>query len=167
MFRPAVLTVLRSARLVTQRAPLSRFPVALTTSRALRAYSITTSGEKAPLQVDSLSTREYHRISDEYMENLFEQLEYISEDFPEASVEVEYSQGVLQLDVPPLGSYVINKQPPNKQIWISSPVSGPDRFDPIDGNWISLRTKRSLGEVITEELRESPALQDDLILEGV
>ena len=24
---------------------------------------------------------------------------------------------------------MINKQPPNKQIWLSSPVSGPKRFD--------------------------------------
>lgn len=30
---------------------------------------------------------------------------------------------------PTQGSYVINKQPPNKQIWLSSPVSGPKRYD--------------------------------------
>jgi frataxin len=27
------------------------------------------------------------------------------------------------------GTYVINKQPPNKQIWLSSPLSGPKRYD--------------------------------------
>ena len=28
-----------------------------------------------------------------------------------------------------LGTYVINKQSPNRQIWLSSPVSGPKRYD--------------------------------------
>lgn len=37
--------------------------------------------------------------------------------------------GVLEVSLPPSGTYVINKQPPNKQIWLSSPVSGPKRYD--------------------------------------
>ncbi len=37
--------------------------------------------------------------------------------------------GVLNLDFPPAGTYVFNKQPPNKQIWLSSPISGPKRYD--------------------------------------
>lgn len=36
--------------------------------------------------------------------------------------------GVLTLTTP-RGTYILNKQPPNKQIWLSSPVSGPKRFD--------------------------------------
>ena len=31
------------------------------------------------------------------------------------------------------GTYVINKQTPNKQLWLSSPVSGPARFDLVGG----------------------------------
>ena len=30
---------------------------------------------------------------------------------------------------PNVGTYVINKQTPNKQIWLSSPISGPKRYD--------------------------------------
>ncbi|KAL8636792.1 MAG: hypothetical protein Q9228_005856 [Teloschistes exilis] len=37
--------------------------------------------------------------------------------------------GVLTLAFPPIGTYVLNKQPPNKQIWLSSPKSGPKRYD--------------------------------------
>lgn len=37
--------------------------------------------------------------------------------------------GVLNLDFSPAGTYVFNKQPPNKQIWLSSPISGPKRYD--------------------------------------
>jgi len=41
--------------------------------------------------------------------------------------------GVLTLSFPPSGTYVLNKQPPNRQIWLSSPVSGPKRFDYVEG----------------------------------
>lgn len=34
----------------------------------------------------------------------------------------------MTLSIPPHGTYVLNKQPPNQQIWISSPISGPCRF---------------------------------------
>jgi frataxin len=37
--------------------------------------------------------------------------------------------GVLSITVDGVGEYVLNKQPPAKQIWLSSPVSGPKRFD--------------------------------------
>lgn len=38
-------------------------------------------------------------------------------------------QGVLTVALGDLGTYVINKQTPNRQIWMSSPVSGPMRYD--------------------------------------
>ncbi|GAC96019.1 hypothetical protein PHSY_003598 [Pseudozyma hubeiensis SY62] len=37
--------------------------------------------------------------------------------------------GVMNLRCGVHGTWVINKQPPNKQIWLSSPKSGPKRFD--------------------------------------
>jgi frataxin len=60
---------------------------------------------------------------------------------------------------------VLNKQPPNKQIWLSSPVSGPKRFDWVvsgesmhekegsgEGDWVYLRDGTSLTDVIRKEL---------------
>ena len=73
--------------------------------------------------------------------------------------------GVLNLTIPPNGSYVLNKQPPNKQIWLSSPISGPKRFDWTMqgesmhqkegggvGEWVYLRDGTSLTEVLRKEL---------------
>ena len=40
--------------------------------------------------------------------------------------------GVLTLSTPH-GTYVLNKQPHNKQIWLSSPISGPKRYDWVLG----------------------------------
>jgi frataxin len=69
---------------------------------------------------------------------------------------------------------VINKQPPNRQIWLSSPVSGPKRYDwvissdsqshkhdsTIDsgddgstgGKWIYLRDGSLLSDLLRKEL---------------
>ena len=90
------------------------------------------------------------------MDNLVDSLsELIEEDAaPLSGCDCDYSvrrafngrlirqSGVLTLDAGDAGTYVINKQPPNKQIWLSSPkrrvgvlalplmpFSGPKRYD--------------------------------------
>lgn len=100
-----------------------------------------------------MSINEYHHFADEFMEGLLDQLELLGEEYPQ--IDVEYSQGVMTLEIEPLGTYVINKQPPNKQIWISSPESGPDRFDKIGGEWISLRTGENLATLLGREVGET------------
>jgi frataxin len=72
---------------------------------------------------------------------------------------------VLTLKFPPNGTYVINKQPPNKQIWLSSPITGPKRYDYAvwsegqdskegtgAGAWVYLRDGTTLGELLETEL---------------
>lgn len=74
--------------------------------------------------------------------------------------------GVLTLTLPPNGTYVLNKQPPNKQIWLSSPISGPKRYDFViasegqdakegtgSGKWVYLRDGSTLDEVLLAEVR--------------
>lgn len=73
--------------------------------------------------------------------------------------------GVLSITFPPTGTYVINKQPPNKQIWVSSPLSGPKRYDWVlegegmhekegggTGEWVYLRDGTNLTELLGKEL---------------
>ena len=43
--------------------------------------------------------------------------------------EVNVASGVLTLSMPPHGTWVLNKQTPNRQIWWSSPISGPRRYE--------------------------------------
>ena len=54
------------------------------------------------------------------------------------------------------GTYVINKQTPNQQIWLSSPVSGPARFDFCADRkaWIYSHTGESLHEILNREIGE-------------
>ncbi|TLS25096.1 hypothetical protein PpBr36_07016 [Pyricularia pennisetigena] len=110
-----------------------------------------------------LEESEYHDLADEYLDNVLSKLEDVAEQRPD--VDVEYSSGVLTLAFPPLGTYVINKQPPNKQIWLSSPVSGPKRYDYVIigdgqnqkegtglGDWVYLRDGSTLSGLLMEEL---------------
>lgn len=59
------------------------------------------------------------------------------------------------------GTYVINKQSPNKQIWLSSPTSGPKRYDFTyakndikTGYWVYKRTGETLHELLDRELSD-------------
>lgn len=56
---------------------------------------------------------------------------------------------------------MLNKQPPNKQIWLSSPVSGPKRYDYVNkegnigdevGEWVYLRDNSLLSHLLESEL---------------
>ena len=71
-----------------------------------------------------------------------------------------------------MGTYVINKQPPNKQIWLSSPIrhgsvlfapctyvilsptSGPKRYDYSETKraWVYSRDDQPLGSLLKKEL---------------
>ncbi len=62
--------------------------------------------------------------------------------------------------------YVLNKQTPNKQIWMSSPISGPSRFEfeeeekqdksqeQMKGGWVNNRSKVPLVEILNNEFNE-------------
>lgn len=114
------------------------------------------SDSDADADIDQLSIEEYHRLSNRYIETLVSILEQLQED--RADVDCEYSAGVLTLYFPPHGTYVLNKQPPNKQIWLSSPVSGPKRYDYVkikgsrEGDWVYGRDGSRLSELLEREL---------------
>lgn len=72
---------------------------------------------------------------------------------------VVFQDGVLTVSLGPThGTYVINKQTPNKQIWLSSPASGPKRYDFVyasndtkRGYWIYRHTGETLHELLDKE----------------
>ncbi|CCD25855.2 frataxin family protein NDAI_0G00790 [Naumovozyma dairenensis CBS 421] len=125
---------------------------------AKRFYAMgitTTKGEIIPDEILHLSMQTYHEQSDEFLENLMNIMETLSETYPENfGSEVEYSDGVFTMTVPRVGSYIINKQPSNKQIWVSSPISGPNRFDFYKNDWRSLRDGKLLTDLLNDEFKD-------------
>lgn len=69
--------------------------------------------------------KEYHRVADytlDYLCGEFESLGETQDNNPH--YDVEYSVGVLKVSLgPSYGTLVLNKQPPNRQLWLSSPIS--------------------------------------------
>ncbi|KAK9487597.1 hypothetical protein V1527DRAFT_305612 [Lipomyces starkeyi] len=119
--------------------------------------------ENLNLKADDISLNEYHAVADETLENILEHCEDLAD--MEPKIDVELAQGVLTLILPPHGTYVINKQPPNKQIWLSSPISGPKRYDLIDSQWTDRRDGTTLGNLLRHEISE--VLGVEAIFNGV
>jgi frataxin len=67
-----------------------------------------------------------------------------------------YSDGVLNIEMRGKMYYVLNKQTPNRQIWLSSPISGPSRFEykEGDGTWLHYRTNECLLQLLNYEFNE-------------
>ncbi len=60
--------------------------------------------------------------------------------------------------------YVLNKQTPNRQIWLSSPISGPSRFEYREDNkeWRHYRNETvELLQMINKEFNEGFARRED------
>ncbi|THH27020.1 hypothetical protein EUX98_g7166 [Antrodiella citrinella] len=103
------------------------------------------------------------------MEQLLDSLEGLLDNVSNPEYEVEYHSGVLTLKLGDKGTYVINKQPPNKQIWLSSPVSGPKRYDYVieQDEWVYGRDGQSMGDLLNQEISSALGEELDLGLKNV
>ncbi|CAG7859772.1 unnamed protein product [Brassica rapa] len=109
----------------------------------------------APIDYSSiLQEDEFHRLANVTINNLLEKIEDYGDNVQIDGFDIDYGNEVLTLKLGSLGTYVMNKQTPNRQIWMSSPVSGPSRFDwDRDANaWIYRRTEAKLHVLLEEEL---------------
>ncbi|KAG7294485.1 hypothetical protein NEMBOFW57_004559 [Staphylotrichum longicolle] len=170
----AALPSISATPSLVQTAPRSSYP--LTTRRFISNSSARngiTPDDKAPKETETptviktpadLTEGDYHTLADEYLDNLLSRLEQMQDE--REDVDVEYSAGVLTLSLgTDVGTYVINKQPPNKQIWLSSPKTGPKRYDYVvlgegqhekqdtaTGDWVYLRDGSTLSDLLAEEI---------------
>ncbi|XP_005181547.2 frataxin homolog, mitochondrial [Musca domestica] len=125
-------------------------------------YSSNNTKQPTEHVVDSiLDHATYERVCVETLDGLndyFEQLLESVESIPDS--DLAYSDGVLTVNLGKHGTYVINRQTPNRQIWLSSPTSGPKRYDfvgessGISGKWVYRHTGESLHELLQHELQK-------------
>ena len=110
------------------------------------------------------SEAEFHPVADETLHRIQDALEELFEEIRgNEDMEVSVASGVLTLSLPPHGTWVINKQTPNRQLWWSSPISGPRRYEYEDGHWVYTRSMDSggsgeesstLGAALAREIKE-------------
>nr|XP_012225438.1 PREDICTED: frataxin homolog, mitochondrial [Linepithema humile] len=103
---------------------------------------------------NELSSVQYEKVCNETLESLTEYFEELIEAAAHLSDgDVSYGDGVLTIKFgDPHGTYVINRQTPNKQIWLSSPKSGPKRYDFINGQWVYKHDGKTLHELLNNEI---------------
>ncbi|EPY49908.1 frataxin [Schizosaccharomyces cryophilus OY26] len=104
-----------------------------------------------------LSDLEYHRRADDTLEVLNNTFEDLLEQSGRTDYDIEYSSGVITLNLGDHGTYVINKQPPAHQVWLSSPVSGPKHFEWASNvkTWKSTRDEGTMLDILAKEIGDA------------
>ncbi|SEH48667.1 iron donor protein CyaY [Magnetospirillum fulvum] len=82
----------------------------------------------------SLEESHFIALADPLLERLAEAIEDGRDD-----ADAELEGGVLTVTLDHGGTYVINKQTPNREIWLASPKSGAHHFVWRDERWVSTR----------------------------
>jgi frataxin len=100
------------------------------------------------------SEGEYHTFADETLEDLQDAVENALESANIPEFEITFASGVMTMVMPPHGIWVINKQSPNQQLWWSSPLSGPRRYEYQDGEWVYTRADESHSMTLAQTLQE-------------
>lgn len=106
------------------------------------------------VQLENFSLVEFEKISDATLESLTEYFDELIEEAGHLNdADVSFGDGVLTIKFGnSYGTYVINRQTPNRQIWLSSPTSGPKRYDFINGKWIYKHDGKSLHDLLNDEI---------------
>ncbi|XP_061529194.1 frataxin, mitochondrial isoform X2 [Phycodurus eques] len=131
------------------------FPLTVDTERRRRIIHMSASRleEQPSHNKNELTEAAYEKLADETLDALADYFENLmDEPFTGPDYDVVFSSGVLTVKVGgDYGTYVINKQTPNRQIWLASPTSGPKRYNWTVHGWVYSHDGRSLHQLLSEE----------------
>jgi frataxin-like iron-binding protein CyaY len=155
-------------------APVAARPLRLLSSRIFlpvifessRRFS---SSPKVLERKDHFPKDLYEAIAEGTLDGILESLEYLAE--TRTDIDIKYKVFLFYLSTPrtnplipiqddiltltlPQGIYVFNKQPQHRQIWLSSPISGPKQYfwDHRKMNWIDAQDGSTLSSLIRAEI---------------
>lgn len=92
-----------------------------------------------------MTDNEYHQRVDA----ILLQLEEAIDEVEQVDLDYEFSGGILTIDFPDKSKMIINKQPPNHQIWLATKFDG-HHFDLIDDQWIDNRTGSEFWQLVSK-----------------
>ncbi|RNF10149.1 frataxin-like, mitochondrial precursor [Trypanosoma rangeli] len=116
------------------------------------------------LGMDGFTDVTYNTAADLFLDHVDNVLEAVDSNGIE---EVQLAGGVLSIETGAHGTFVLNKQAPNVQLWLSSPLSGPHHYDMVlsegdrkvekvhDVQWLADSDGHSLKEKLERELTET------------
>ncbi|KAM4709422.1 frataxin, mitochondrial [Discoglossus pictus] len=102
----------------------------------------------------TLDENTYEKLAEDTLDSLAEFFDDLADQpFTPDDYDVSFGNGVLTVKLGgDMGTYVINRQTPNRQIWLSSPTSGPKRYDWTGTSWVYSHDGVSLHQLLTHEL---------------
>jgi len=97
----------------------------------------------------SLDERQFAAAADRTLQALLDAVEGA---LPDADGDLR--DGILTLEVEGVGTFIVNRHVPNREIWLSSPRSGAWHFgwDGAAGAWVSTRGAERLEAVVSADL---------------
>ncbi|KAM7498226.1 hypothetical protein LguiA_022640 [Lonicera macranthoides] len=154
---PSSSSIQRSSSFLSSSSSSIHFllqPFNSPTTPTLRSFC-----SQGPVPIDYhsvLQEDEFHNLADSAIHGLLEKIEEYGDSIEIDGFDIDYGNQVLTVKLGSLGTYVLNKQTPNRQIWMSSPVSGPSRFDWDRGAqaWVYRRNKAHLFKLLESELEQ-------------
>ncbi len=98
----------------------------------------------------TIDENKFDDLADEILNHL---LDVIDEKLGD-QLEVDMENGMLTIEAKTGGQYIINKHGPNRQIWLSSPLSGASHydFDAASRSWVDTRSGERLNPKLADEL---------------
>lgn len=96
-----------------------------------------------------ISEKDYNALADATLQDISDLLDAL-DDLNNDDFDISSSQGVMNIKLGAAGTWVINKQTPNRQLWWSSPISGPRRYE--------------LSAAHTDTITQNMLSADDLVL---
>ncbi|TDH66781.1 hypothetical protein CCR75_001602 [Bremia lactucae] len=109
-----------------------------------------------PLQ---MTETQFVELADKTLHDIQSWLDGIEEMLDDS--DIMYTQGVLKIDLGEHGTWVLNRQVPNRQIWWSSPISGPRRYEyHAEGRqWVNTRDSSELTELLHTEILNATGIE--------
>lgn len=114
---------------------------------------------KAVAGMSGYSDNAYNEESDNFLQAIEEAMSEYEEKDDGVVEDVDFQSSVLNIQTHK-GTFILNKQAPKLQLWLSSPISGPTHYDRVKGTaedpekiwWKCDRQGHSLEELLGKEL---------------
>ncbi|NQU59196.1 MAG: iron donor protein CyaY [Rhodospirillales bacterium] len=100
-----------------------------------------------------IDSKAFEIHAEKVLHDLFEQIDDALGDV----MDVDLEGGILTIELGGGGQYVINKQAPNMEIWMSSPLSGAKHFyfDEEKNVWMDTRAGGELFDLLSSEMAQA------------
>jgi frataxin len=108
----------------------------------------------------ALDETRFHQLADDTIETLSDHIDDEMGD----DLDVDLQSGILTIELDSGEQFIINKHGPNRQIWMSSPVSGASLYYFYDDNdsWTSTRGSTTLTDQLSADLAVKTGRRLDL-----